>query len=654
MIDLCSVFHRFCLPPVLIAVVACTSAPWTKQDDHPLEKARRVSPELLNELSVMATGSLLSELEQESWKQGLSSGTRSLGDYITALLNDDRFAASVAPSLVAGDIANFPNAAIFGGGGILKRLPSPDGPILFLFKPCDPKTAVTVRPWWSQSTVRVCPDSYRPEQFLNPNFKDHCSSDKNALLGAASYFEKTGELITPCGCGPNLMRCFESEAMREAASVSLVAEVRGTIAHVVKSNAPLSDVFTTPFSERNSLVDFAYLRWQVESGERKEIPVLREPFTEQRWEPRIQSVEGEHAGILTAPNFIFLEAGRRGVLRMVYEEMWCSRPSSRGVSTEVLLQIPGSDFRAGEGWRELAARPVCTECHARLDYGAQFFRGYPDSRKGTHFQPSLASAEVGPLYGDDLHDLRGNGPLTPAGFATLAVSQPEYSECMVDKISKYVFGEDSTSRERTQWVTQFKRHGKLRELMHAALLEYATRKTQEQPAALAKVQTADRLVDEGCMRCHEDQQPNLMNRRSTDRVLQMIDAVAYGAMPPDDRLDKAFRRRLITGLASELTMSSDARSKVTDYYLNPHRSLRTPPPEALFALSRAQTHSLNRPETGPLTVLKIPADLQQAAPGIVAALGITAVEDCKAKNLSGEALKTCIAAGAIPFMLSSP
>ena len=53
--------------------------------------------------------------------------------------------------------------------------------------------------------------------------------------------------------------------------------------------------------------------------------------------------------------------------------LWCVEADSVGATPETLLSIVGTDFQVrSEGWKDLAARPICTNCHARLDYGFQF------------------------------------------------------------------------------------------------------------------------------------------------------------------------------------------------------------------------------------------------------------------------------------------
>src|SRR6185312_14458156 len=54
-------------------------------------------------------------------------------------------------------------------GWILKKTDDAD-PIYYAREACDPKTAETVHPWWAmKTTVKICPDSYRPTVFWLKN-----------------------------------------------------------------------------------------------------------------------------------------------------------------------------------------------------------------------------------------------------------------------------------------------------------------------------------------------------------------------------------------------------------------------------------------------------------------------------------------------------
>src|SRR5205814_291138 len=105
---------------------------------------------------------------------------------------------------------------------------------------------------------------------------------------------------------------------------------------------------------------------------------------------------------------------------------WCSELLAKNATAEQVLSLGVTNLRQGDGWKKLAHMPLCTDCHARLDYGWQFFTGTPDITFGQlSYVPSL-HPESGPLYVRDADDSRGEGPLTPLGFAKLATQQPEF------------------------------------------------------------------------------------------------------------------------------------------------------------------------------------------------------------------------------------
>ena len=132
---------------------------------------------------------------------------------------------------------------------------------------------------------------------------------------------------------------------------------------------------------------------------------------------------------------------------------------------------------------------VCMNCHARLDYGAQFFSGYPDSRASVHYIPALENAGTGPLYGRDLRDHRGDAPLTPLGFARLATTQPDFQSCMASHFISHVLGDRATSDDVHAIEAAVAQTQSFRASMKVALERYALRWREAsrpaEPSALA-------------------------------------------------------------------------------------------------------------------------------------------------------------------------
>jgi hypothetical protein len=164
-------------------------------------------------------------------------------------------------------------------------------------------------------------------------------------------------------------------------------------------------------------------------------------------------------------------------MRVLYEVLWCKDPDSVAVSTEKIFELGVTDLRQGDGWKKLASMPVCTTCHARLDYGMQFFRPLTSdsSRITVDYWPGLYHGQSGALFGNDIHDQRGDGALTPAGFAALAVAQPEFWQCQVKKISEHVFNESASDEDLAAVSATFSRTQSFRAAMRVALLRYAAR-----------------------------------------------------------------------------------------------------------------------------------------------------------------------------------
>ena len=99
--------------------------------------------------------------------------------------------------------------------------------------------------------------------------------------------------------------------------------------------------------------------------------------------PREELTEGQHAGVLTAPQILHFVPDRRQRMRLYYDIMWCGIRNAFGASTEKVLALNSSSANIAfvhESWERLARTELCTNCHARMDYGFQFFLGFPDSR----------------------------------------------------------------------------------------------------------------------------------------------------------------------------------------------------------------------------------------------------------------------------------
>src|SRR5262249_42976539 len=181
---------------------------------------------------------------------------------------------------------------------------------------------------------------------------------------------------------------------------SAIDEVRKTASYVVDADLPIESLFRMNETFRDGRAEQTYRRWRLAQGEQVAMNVSDWPAGGQLAR-RFESIPGEHAGVLTTPQFLFLGDALRASMKYFFEVLWCTEISSSQVTTQELLSIDAANLRIGEGWEKLAAMPVCTTCHARLDYGMQFFAGFPSAIRGLHFIPDRSLAGIGARYGID-------------------------------------------------------------------------------------------------------------------------------------------------------------------------------------------------------------------------------------------------------------
>jgi mono/diheme cytochrome c family protein len=261
------------------------------------------------------------------------------------------------------------------------------------------------------------------------------------------------------------------------------------------------------------------------------------------------------------------------------------------VTTDKVLELP-PDFRNLSGWELLAKMPVCDGCHARIDHGAQFFRYI---EPGYHSNLANAVEQRSALYIRNQHDRRGEAESTPAGFAKLALEQPEFAQCMSKRVARHVFGKHMSGDDMAAVREVFDRDGTYRGMMSAALARYAQQRLAPVsrgpvtpvvaaiPAAVATPGDPDaelalsaplrELLDEHCSDCHDDggagQAVWISSQPEVARsfAVRMLDAVGLERMPPTkERLDAATRRHLVATLAADLWPTAGARDLALAYY----------------------------------------------------------------------------------------
>lgn len=606
-----------------------------------------------------------------AWARNIDRGQATVDAYIDELLAQGRFAHDIVPALVFGPYASVRNYFALPSAFVLKK--SVNG-TLYLRSECSPSDTVIVRPWWDlASEIRVCPDAYKPDVWtVDP---EHTAYKAQTVLACDSQIGSPElETAAVCGCGPNLIRCVRDSAQYDEFNRSLLAEVNDTTAYVVDHDLPMSRLFTDEATFRDRNAELYYRRQKIGALELTDIPgelasIDQWPQTG-AWAPRPEVSAGQHAGLLTAPQVLHSQPDRRQRQRGYYELMWCNLKNSFGASTHTVLEINanGNNFFAHDSWERLAHTPLCTNCHARLDYGFQFFLGYPDSRASTHYVPSLVRSGSGPLYAENIDDPRGEAPLTPQAFAQKAVGEPEFASCMTDHFVEYVLGDRATSEDIDAITTAVTKTGTFKAVMRVALQRYAARwKTAARAAAMTPVvamtATGDQLsvtpplrkiLDDRCVDCHDgpafdadaDHQDKPVDLRGPmlprALVVRMADQVSFHMMPKDQPLPDDMRDELVRMLVASLWAEPAARAEALDYYLGRSRAL---PAQQLDNALHAVDTAAGAATPAPWGALERAISPEQATltPGFLAVTALEALRAC-ATSAAGkpDALAACL------------
>src|SRR6185503_14058357 len=215
-----------------------------------------------------------------------------------------------------------------------------------------------------------------------------------------------------------------------------------------------------------------------------------------------EDAPGDHAGIATSVGTSFSFAGLRAWMRALQQSLWCVSFDDSHVDAKTLFDAVGrgnANLRGGDSWRNLAKHPVCGHCHARMDYGWQFFIGFADERIAGHYIPpkgkfaeglQLIGADkfdgdarktMGKLYVDDINDYRGEQLRTPLNYLKWAVAQPEFGACQSRRVVDEVFGRNATPADRDAIADVFKNTGQFRPMMREALRRFVKHKMTDAP-----------------------------------------------------------------------------------------------------------------------------------------------------------------------------
>ena len=549
--------------------------------------------------------------------------------YIDGLLADPRFAREVAPEIL---LHGPPATPAFMDPYFLRSTKAPGGAVIYyLRKPCGVETAVPVNPWWDQGhAVLVCPDSYRPERTKN-----------------AQGWYCGGELLSPnvrepntafCGCGRGLMHCVRDARNKSDLLASARREAVDTVAHVVSSDLPLTSLFAMNETVRDRNAEFLYARARVLSGEVEDLPDLTAWPENGKLAPRPEGYAGQHAGLLSMPHTLRTESTPRASMRRTYELMWCKPPESVGVDAEQVFALGVTDLREGDGWKKLAAMPVCTDCHARLDYGMQFFGGLLDVRRATDFISSEWRPGSARLYGKSIDDDRGESTATPRAFAELAMRQPEFGSCMTQRVLEHVF-DRGWSRSAWQSVAQaFATEGTFRAMMRAALRAYAAeaRAAPVPPATLAVAAAPDgaevtvppalrAVLDDTCGSCHGTGKRDLTAEQLPVETLhRMLRHVSSGRMPKR-AIEAGTRRQIVDALVDLLWTDPADREVARRYFVDLGHGL---PAHRYGAVVNAIEAAAGASGTRPRTFVGGSGGASDLSPGLGAAMAVQALRVC--------------------------
>ena len=510
-----------------------------------------------------------------------------------------------------------------------------------------------MRPWWDlDHEVSICAESYRPAQWMAERPRGEAAMD---CLSALAPSQQNGG--HPCGCGPNLIRCFASSAQSQAATGSLRDELRGTVDYVVSHDLPAERIFTSNETFRDRTAEFVQRvsKFEVQREANPE-PALRALASwpeHGQWAPREELARGEHAGVLTSPMLLFNLPDRRQRMSILYDPLWCAEPDSVGATPEALISITNGNLQFDSaGWHQLAAKPLCTNCHARLDYGMQFFWGYPNGNLQAFFVPATQQAGKGPLYGNDIDDPRGEAELNPHGFAELAVAQPEFRTCMARDFAAYALGNRMTRDQLAAVEAEARPNAtSVRALMRRALLalvdDWSRRPEAARAAAPAPISPQPaapdgdaraprtvavppplaRQLEAHCLDCH-DRDPALLDlsaaRLPRAEVVTMLADVAFGRMPKNAAMAPAERRRFVEAVVPAMWSGADAEA-ARSFFATGMVALPAYRPEVVLDLVHASGGAAR-----PWRMLEafVRSDLQQVTPGLVTISSVAAIEAC--------------------------
>lgn len=636
---------------VVLTLVSCSSRspviPSPSQQPAipvPQPATARTAPdvELLRTLAVLATTREPTATELDDTARALASGTLTIDRYIEGLVDSKEFADHVAPLTILRQYVTLEPDG-YPIPDLLKRVEGATPLYYRGEKPCAVSTAKRVRPWWNLETeVLICPNDYKPEKWTT-------ESIPAIGIQAGVCFSANASGTPKCGCGPNLIRCFESDKHQERVMKSMRAELLDTVSWVVSHDLPAETLFTSTSTFRDRSAEYMLRVEDLHSRQvadpAAELADLAAWPETGKWAPRTERGKGQHAGLLTSPLLMQHKIDRRQRMAAFYDLMWCAEQGAAGATPEAMMSLKGNNLQVdSSGWEELAQRTLCTNCHARLDYGMQFFWGYANGYVHSYYSPKLQQQGRGPLFGGSHDDPRGTAELNPRAFAEVAVAQPEFRTCMARNVAGYVLGNHLTP-PRLEEITAIAKPGStsIKALMRASLRALVDHWGEDRKKSLAlpampqaaaggEIAISPALAAQlqtHCLDCHEGDseivdlaKPQLP--RAT--VIAALKEVAFGRMPQNAPLVGAERSQLIDAFVAAAWTGADAAT-ARNYFEN--RMLARPAYRSEVMLDLIHQRTGAPPPPIRSYERHILSHQNQVTPSVGAMAGVAAIESCR-------------------------
>jgi mono/diheme cytochrome c family protein len=656
--------HRISVVVAVVIVVAVVGSgggcrrPAPVDEPIPAPRTLRPAEKLVADLHLFVGQRGTSDADVARAAGDLESGKVTVDNLVDALLKRP-LDGGFAKDLLLGGSQGIKDLHPLPRSMVLKQSKGDDARY-FLRKECAAKDAVDVAAWWGVK-VKVCPDAYRPE----------VKGDDIGRTCGASFLNPS--LSDVCGCGPALMWCTRDNAHWEKVKADAQREVTDTVSWVINNDQPIEKIFSMNETVRGENAESVYRRSRVLSGEPVDKVYDRTDWPRDGVKtpvPRFNQVPGQHAGILTTPSMIYGSDALRGVMRNYFDYLWCSTNSASRVTTAAVLGLDVVDLRVGDGWKQLAHMNICTDCHARLDYGMQFFHGWPSSTMGIDFRPRDALKGPGKFYGANIRDERGSGELNPEGFAKLVVGQPEFGDCMSRRVTDHVFNGTARPEDFAAVRKTFSTEHTLKGMLRTAMVRYADvvlrGRPPEAPAAPssndAVAAAADapdvtlssslrRRLDAHCMECHDKGDDFDFNGASLPRdvVEHMLEQVGFGVMPKTaEGLSGAEREALIADLSGVLFGNESERKIAVEWFTSAFR----PHPVHRYRSTFDTVAQRAGGARATVALRGVESAVDQAnmvfSPTMAVSAGVAALKECRAKHKDPRAVEVCVNTASAP------